>query len=226
MNEKGKNMKVKSKQHTTIIGGQDGPVSIFIAGKGDDFKMPLKDRIRNKRNQIRRKRAEKKIQPTAHTKEETITYAREKYGFLPLDETKRKYKSTKNGIREGIICEHRPDLLGEYSHIRTPDITDKKSLQEWYSLLQERDRIIESISDDEVPMDFQMYELLIGEGYLEMALDFRWDIFGVSYGGDRKHMKKFRRIAQDLYSYYGVTEEDIKNKTKRYYALVCALSDF
>lgn len=31
-------------------------------------------------------------------------------------------------------------------------------------------------------------------------------------------------IARDLYSYYGVTEEDIRNKTKRYSSLVTNLS--
>lgn len=50
-----KNMKDKLVQQTTIIGGEDGPVSVFIAGKGDDFKLPLKDRFRNKRYQMRRK---------------------------------------------------------------------------------------------------------------------------------------------------------------------------
>ena len=191
-----KNMKDKLVQQTTIIGGEDGPVSVFIAGKGDDFKLPLKDRFRNKRYQMRRKRVEKRIRPEAHTKEETITYAKEKYGFLPLDETQRKYKSEKRCVRE------------------------------FYELLQERERKIEAISDEEVPMDFKMFELVIGKGHLEMVLDFRWDIFAVSYGGNRKQMRKLRRIAQDLYSYYGVTEEDITNQTERYSALVSVLSEF
>ena len=71
-----------------------------------------------------------------------------------------------------------------------------------------------------------MLELVIGGGHLEMILDFQWDIFAVSYGGDWKQMRKLRRIAQDLYSYYGVTEEDITNQTERYSALVCAWSEF
>ena len=37
-------------------------------------------------------------------------------------------------------------------------------------------------------------------------------------------MKKFKKIARDLYSYYGVTEKDIRNKTKRYSSLVTNLS--
>ncbi len=47
-------------QQTTVIGGDDGPVSIFIAGKSNDYKKPLKNRLKNKIYQLRRKRAEKK----------------------------------------------------------------------------------------------------------------------------------------------------------------------
>ena len=65
-------MKVKGERQTTIIGGESGPTAVFIAGRGDGFKMPLKDRIRKKYYQIQRRRAEKKIKPGAHTKEETI----------------------------------------------------------------------------------------------------------------------------------------------------------
>ena len=34
----------------------------------------------------------------------------------------------------------------------------------------------------------------------------------------------FKKIARDLYCYYGVSEEDIKNRTKRYSSLVTELS--
>ena len=219
-------MKDKFVQQTTVIGGEDGPVSIFIAGKDDNFKLSLKDRFRNKRYQMRCKRAKKRIRPEAHTKEETVTYANEKYGLLPVDETQLKYKNEKKGVREGIVYKHRPELLGEFFNMATPDVSDKKSMQEFRKLLQERERKMDAISDEEVPMDFRLYELVMEEGHLEMILDFRWDIFAVSYGGNRKQMRKLRRIALDLYSYYGVTADDIINKTERYSALVCALSEF
>lgn len=191
-------MKGKHASQTTIIGGESGPTAVFIAGRGEDFKMPLKDRIRKKYYQIQRRRKEKKIKSGAHTKEETIAYAKEKYDFFPVSPTQQKYKNEKKSVREGIIYRYRPELVGEFLHI----------------------------PEEEVPMEFQMYELVMEKGHLEMVLEFQWNIFGVSYGGERKQMKKLKRIAQDLYSYYGVTEEDIKNKTERYSALVCALADF
>ena len=36
-------------------------------------------------------------------------------------------------------------------------------------------------------------------------------------------MKHFQKISRDLYSYYGVSEADIRDKTQRYSELVTAL---
>ena len=51
-------MKGKSKSGVSIIGGADGPTSIFIAGRAQ--KRPLKVRIRSILYRFKRKRAEKK----------------------------------------------------------------------------------------------------------------------------------------------------------------------
>ena len=51
-----------------------------------------------------------------------------------------------------------------------------------------------------------------------------WNIFGISYSGNKKVMKQFEKISKDLYIYYGVSEDDIKKKTERYLSLVTALS--
>ena len=37
-------------------------------------------------------------------------------------------------------------------------------------------------------------------------------------------MKEFGRISKDIYKYYGVSEEDIRNKTEQYKNLVTELS--
>ena len=207
-------------QQASIIGGEDGPTSVFIAGKDDGFKIPLRARIRKKQYQIRRKRVEKKIQSGAHTIEETILYAKEKYGLLPVASTQLKYQNEKKSVKEAVIYKYKPELLGEFQHISAPDISDEKSMQKFYQLLEERARIIETISDEEIFMDFKMYELVQGNGHLEMVLDSKWNILYVNYGGDREQMRKLKKIAQDIYLYYGVTEEDIKNKTERYATLV------
>ena len=64
----------------------------------------------------------------------------------------------------------------------------------------------------------------IDDDFLEMEIDYTWNIFRMSYSGNKAVMKKFKKISRYLYSYYGVTEKDIKNKTKRYSSLVTNLS--
>ena len=58
-------MKEKSKSEVSIIGGADGPTSIFIAGR--TRKKPLKVRIQNIIYRYRRKIVEKKVVADAHT---------------------------------------------------------------------------------------------------------------------------------------------------------------
>ena len=54
--------------------------------------------------------------------------------------------------------------------------------------------------------------------------DYIWNIFAISYSGNKKVMKQFQKISKDLYIFYGVSEDDIKKKTERYLSLVTALS--
>ena len=59
---------------------------------------------------------------------------------------------------------------------------------------------------------------------VEIEVDYTWNIFGISYSGNKSVIKRFKKIARDLYCYYGVSEEDIKNRTKRYSSLVTELT--
>ncbi len=145
-----------------IIGGADGPTSVFIAGRKK--KIPLKYRMKNRLYQWKSKRAAQKITAGAGTLQEVVAYAVQKYGA------------------------------------------------------QERN------SGEQMPMDFHVYEVNMGEGRLEMEVNYCGNIFGVSYSGKKKFMKQMHEIAKDLYLYYGVSEEDIKQKSQRYHSLLAILS--
>ena len=184
-------MEQKSKNAVSIIGGADGPTSIFIAGHSK--KQPLKIRIKNSIHRYKRKKVEKTIVANPHSLFETVQYAKEKYGLTETAPVDREYIEQIKCLKESLILQHKPELLGEMP-----------------------DRII--------PMDFHLYKIEINDNFLEMEIDYTWNIFGMSYSGNKAVMKKFKKIARDLYSYYGVTEEDIRNNTKRYSLLVTNLS--
>ena len=210
-------MKEKSKSEVSIIGGADGPTSIFIAGR--TRKTPLKVRIQNIIYRYRRKIVEKKVVADAHTLDELVQYAMNTYNLIETNSTERKYIEQQKSLKESLILQHKPEVLGEMK-----DISNEESVREYFCKINTRSEMIAEMPDDVIPMKFHLYEIRIGDDSLEMEIDYIWNIFGISYYGNKKVMKQFEKISKDLYIYYGVSEDDIKKKTERYLSLVTALS--
>ena len=212
----------KSKSGVSIIGGADGPTSIFIAGRTQ--KRPLKVKMQNAIYKHKRKRAEKKIVAGAHTLNELVQYAMNKYDLIEINVAETKYIVQRINLKESLILQHKQEVLGEMKDIPTPDISNEESVRQYLDKIKARSEMIAEMPDDIIPMNFHLYEIIIGDDVLEMEIDYIWNIFGISYSGNRKVMKKFEKISKDLYLYYGVSEDDIKKKTERYSSLVAALS--
>ena len=219
-------MKEKSKSEVSIIGGADGPTSIFIAGRTQ--KRPLKVKMQNAICKHKRKRAEKKIVAGAHTLNELVQYAMNKYDLIEINVAERKYIVQRINLKESLILQHKPEFLGEMKDIPKPDISNEESVRQYLDKIKARSEMITEMiaemPDDIIPMNFHLYEIRIGDDVLEMEIDYIWNIFGISYSGNRKAMKQFEKISRDLYLYYGVSEDDIKKRTERYSSLVAALS--
>ena len=215
-------MKGKSKSGVSIIGGADGPTSIFIAGRAQ--KRPLKVRIRSILYRFKRKRAEKKVVAGEHTLDELVQYAKNSYNLIETNSSERKYIEQQNNLKESLILQHKPEILGEMKDIPNPNIYNEKSIREYLYKIEARREMIAEMPDNVIPMNFHLYEIRIGDDSLEMNIDYIWNILAISYSGNKKVMKQFQKISKDLYIFYGVSENDIKKKTERYLSLVTALS--
>lgn len=77
---------------------------------------------------------------------------------------------------------------------------------------------------DDFPTTSHIYEIRLGNNCLEIEIDYTQPTFGVSFSGQTKAMKQFKKIVKDLYIYYGVSENDINEKTERYLSLLSVLS--
>ena len=215
-------MEQKSKNGVSIIGGADGPTSIFIAGPSE--KQPLKVRIKNSIYRYKRKKVEKTIVANPQSLSETVQYAKDKYELTETAPADREYIEQIKCLKESLILQYEPELLGEMKDISLPDYFNEASVIEYFGKIKTRSEMIAEMPDSIIPMDFHLYKIEINDNFLEMEIDYTWNIFGMSYSGNKAVMKKFKKIARDLYSYYGVTEEDIINKTERYSSLVTSLS--
>lgn len=215
-------MRTNSTGAVSIIGGADGPTSVFIAGKSQ--KQPLTLRIKQAIYRHKRKEVEKTIVADPHSLVETVQYAKKKYKFTEVAPTDREYLEQRKCLKESLILQHKPEVLGKMQDIPVPDCTDEESIKKYIEQMEARREMIAELSDNIIPMDFHLYRVQVGDGMFEMGIDYKWDILGSSYSGNKKEMKFYEKISKELYRYYGVEEADIKNKTKRYSALVTALS--
>ena len=215
-------MRTNSTGAVSIIGGADGPTSVFIAGRSQ--KKSLKIRVQQAIYRHKRKKVEKTIVADSHSLVETVQYAKKKYKFTEVAPTDREYLEQRKCLKESLILQHKPEVLGKMQDIPVPDCTDEESIKKYNEQMEARREMIAELSDNIIPMDFHLYRVQVGDGMFEMGIDYKWDILGISYSGDKKEMKFYEKISKELYRYYGVEEADIKNKTKRYSALVTALS--
>lgn len=195
-------MSKKKNENITMIGGADGPTSVFLVGKSG--KRSLTELVSGYFYQKKRNYITKKIIADPHSLEEVAEHIKTKYGAAEIPETTHRYIEQRKGLKEGLTEE-----------------TAKQMLER----LEKRSGVIETISEEEMPMDYHVYEICQGKGRMDIDIDYKWDFLGCSYSGNKKEMKRFQEISKEIYLYYGVTEEDIANQTRRYKELIGMLSD-
>ena len=206
----------------SIIGGTDGPTSIFIAGKGG--KVKLTTRIQNYLRKIKRNRIKKRITANPHTLEEVGEWLKREHGAEEVSRQSHNYLEQKQSLKASLIIRHRPDLLGELLDLEPPKGEDVEALKAFCEKIQEQcDRAAE-IADDIFPIDFHIYEIKWAEnGCMRVGVETVWQVLDGSFSGDKKTRKQLEKLFKRLYLYYGVTAEDIKNETERYKSLLGVL---
>lgn len=205
----------------SVIQRVDGATSVFLVGKSE--KKPLKYRVRDFFYKWKRKRMGKKIKAGAHTLREVISYADEKFTVTEVSSEDNKYREQRKDLKESLILNHKPELLGDMGELIRPTVWNEESIREFQLQLRMRSERIANIPDGKLPMDFHIYEIQVEDGCMEIGIDYVWDVWGISYSGNRKAMKKLKKVEQELYNFYGVTEEDIKLNSQRYSSLLTAL---
>jgi len=206
----------------SIIGGADGPTSIFIVGKGGRVK--LTTRIQNYFRIIKRNRIKKQITANPHTLEEVVEWLKREHGAVEVSQQSHNYMEQKQFLKASLIMRHRPDLLGELINLEPPEGEDVEALKAFCEKIQERRNRAAEIADDIFPIDFHIYEIKWSENdRMRIGVETVWQVLDGSFSGDKKTRKQLEKLFKRLYLYYGVTAEDIKNETERYKSLLGVL---
>ena len=206
----------------SIIGGADGPTSIFIAGKGG--KVKLTTRIQNYFRKLKRNIVKKRITANPHTLEEVVELMKREYGAEEVSQQSHNYLEQRKCLKASLVMRHHSDLLGEMTDLKPFEGEDVESLKTFCEQIQEREKMVAEIADDIFPLDFHIYEIKCPENcMMQIGVETVWQVIDGSFSRDKKTMKELKKLFREIYLYYGVTSEDIKNETERYKSLLAAL---
>ena len=210
-----------------IIGGSDGPTSIFMAGKRR-FSL----RLMRRRRLIARIR--RRVKPEPHTVEELIAYIEKKYGARRLAEDSISFKEQYRCARAALVMQERPELLKlpvpEFPSVERKN-PDRKALEDYFARVEARQKEAEAIPDSEVPMDFAIYRIVLKEkgkagGSLEVTTEKLRQTAGVSFSyRNKKQGERAKAISRDIYRYFGFSAQDAQEGSVRFLSFVTALYD-
>ncbi len=207
----------------SIIGGADGPTSIFIAGKSGKTK--LTTRMRNYFHRIKRNRIKKRLTANSHTLEEVVEWLKQEYKAVEISQQSFSYQEQRKCLKATLVMRHCPDLLGERVELKPPEREDMEALKAFWEQLQEQEKRAAEIADDIFPLDFHIYEIRGPKNCkMQIGVETVWQVLDASYSGDKRSMKQLKKLSEEIYLYYGVAAEDIKNQTERYQSLLAILS--
>ena len=187
-------------------------------------KLTLRQKIEKLKYTIKRTLVEKTLKAKSHSIDEVMEYIVHHYGFGELnnDEIIQEYRE----LRASFIMQYAPELLGEYAAMPQLKSESKEDILEHIKQFQDRQKKAMEIPREEFDIDFHKFQITFDDinDNMYVAIEKRFDYIGGGSSGNKKITKRFQRIYKDIYRYYGVSNDDIKNKTERYEKVVRVLS--
>lgn len=210
---------LKSKK-VSIIGGSDGPTSIFIASKANNkFANNIRKRIKEKRE----KKIIDNLSINPHTLKQLSRYITKKYGAYRVNERKSSYQFAYQNIKANLVLKYNPQLVHTPIPKHLTNYNNQLKLKKYFEQMEQR--VNEAVNTAFV-IEFEQYMIEVttpkNKGKIQIDLEYKYGTMQVSYTGSGKN-KEYNKIVQDIYYYYGVSKKDILNKTQRYQQLIDVL---
>ena len=205
----------------TIIGGADGPTSVFLIKKNP--KLTLRQKLEKLKYKIKRTYVERTIKSNSHSLDEVMDYIVNVHGFVEIegDQVRQEY----NEMRASFIMQYDPELLGEYATMPQLKSESKEDIIAHIGEIQKRQQRTMEIPTEKFDIDFHRFQISFDDinDNMYIIVEKRFAYIGGGASVNKKEMKRFHKIFKDVHRYYGVTSEDIEKKSKRYEQVVRAL---
>lgn len=214
----------KSVNAVSVIGGADGPTSIFLMKK--NAKLTLRQKMQRTKNKIRRFYVEKTLSCESHSLDEVMEYIVNKYGFIEVNRDAEEAAEEYQQMRASCIIQYAPELLGESRACPKCKSESPKDVAAYIRQSEERMKKAMEIPSAEFDIDFHKFQKAFADinDNMHIVIEKKYAYIGGGASGSKKVMKRFHKIYKDVYSYYGVTKEDKISKSERYKDVVRTLS--
>ncbi len=205
-------------------GRADGPTSVFVLKK--NAKLTLKQKIQKMKYNLKKAHVEKTLSVQNHTLDEVMDYIVNVHGFMEADAESEAVLEEYREMRASFLIRYAPKLLGEYAIMPQLKSTEDEEVRKFLEQSRQRIQKAMEIPVTEFDIDFHKYTKTIGdtEGEMHIIIEKKYSHIAGGVSGSKKLLKKFDRINKDIFRYFGVTQEDIENKSERYNDVVRALS--
>ena len=206
----------------SVIGKSDGPTAVTVIKRNS--KLTWKQKLEKCKYKIKRAYVEHTIKAKGHSLDEVIDYIINKHGFVEIDNDEVRFE--RDEMRASFIMQYSPELLGEYATMPRLKSESKEDIQAHIREFQERQQRAMEIPIEKFDIDVHKFQISFEDinDNMYIIVEKRFACIGGGVSGDKKVMRRFHRIFKDVHRYYGVTAEDIKNKTKRYEQVIRALT--
>ncbi len=213
----------KNSSAASVIGGADGPTSVFFLKR--DKKLTLRQKFERWKNSIKKAHIEKTLKPDSHTLDEVMEYIVNKHGFTKLDNASDEMVEEYNQMRASYIIQDDPELLGEYSEMPQLKGESPEDIQLYMQQIETRTQKALEIPTAVYDIDFHKFQKNFTDinDNVHITIEKTHSYIGGGASGNKKVIKQFRRVYKDVYRYYGVTQEDIDSKSRRYKDVVRGL---
>lgn len=213
----------KAVSSVNVMKGDDGPTSFFIVGRNNS-KQTLKQKIQKFLYDVRRKRIVKSLKANPHSIEQVADYITE-LGFSEVDKSEPEYKTEYSQMRASFILQYKPELLGDLAEAPKLENHEEETIKHFMEKIEQRQKAAEDIPPDIFDIDLHIYEKGDGNNQSRITVEKNYGYIGGSASGSKNgFMREFDKTFRKVYQYYGVTQKDIDNNTKRYIELVKTLA--
>ena len=206
----------------TMIGKSDGPTAVTVIKRNS--KLTWKQKLEKCKYKIKRAYVEHTIKAKSHSLDEVMDYIVNVHGFVELDNDEVCFE--RDELRASCIMQYAPELLGEYATMPRLKSESKEDIEEHIKQFQARQQRAMEVPVSEFEIDFHKFQISFEDinDNMYISVEKRFAYIGGGVSGDKKVLRRFHRIFKDVYRYYGVTAEDIENKSKRYEQVIRALT--